>query len=186
VQMWVSPGADVGESRCRRGRVPVQMWASPGADMGMQARPGGGLANGLVSVEKRKRLGPGRMWPRSRADVGGSATFGSEACSNEEAVSKSTRISETSVELWFACATSCPRTAAPAVVLLTHESPRFESRRQGPASRHRAARVARRGSSCSLQQALSEMRRACPPAPLTHVSMHTVYPEVFQPLPSET
>jgi hypothetical protein len=42
VQMWASPGADVGESRRRCGSVRVQMWAqsrrrcgpSPGADVG--------------------------------------------------------------------------------------------------------------------------------------------------------
>ena len=32
--MWASRGADVGESRCRCGRVAVQMWTSPGADVG--------------------------------------------------------------------------------------------------------------------------------------------------------
>jgi hypothetical protein len=41
VQMWGSPGADVGHSWCRCGAVlvqmwgiPGQMWGSPGADVG--------------------------------------------------------------------------------------------------------------------------------------------------------
>jgi hypothetical protein len=38
-QMWASPGADVGESRRRWGRVPAQMWASPSADVGCPQVP---------------------------------------------------------------------------------------------------------------------------------------------------
>jgi hypothetical protein len=45
------PGADVGESRRRCGRVPAQMWASPGADVG----------------ESRRRCGLGREQHAPRA-----------------------------------------------------------------------------------------------------------------------
>jgi hypothetical protein len=54
--MWASRGADVGESRCRCGRVAVQMWASRGADVG----------------ESRSRCGrvAEQMWASRGADVG--------------------------------------------------------------------------------------------------------------------
>jgi hypothetical protein len=53
-QTWVSPGADVGQSRRRRGRVPAQMSASPGADVG----PKHGIS-GRRSVECVRALGGG-------------------------------------------------------------------------------------------------------------------------------
>jgi hypothetical protein len=54
-RLRASPGADVGESRRRCGRVPAQIWASPGADMG----------------ESRRRYGrvPAQIWASPGADV---------------------------------------------------------------------------------------------------------------------
>ena len=49
-QMWVRPGADVGESRRRCGRVPAQMWVGPGADVGP--------VPAQMWAQSRRRCGP--------------------------------------------------------------------------------------------------------------------------------
>jgi hypothetical protein len=73
-----SPGADVGESRSRCGRVPAQMWASPGADVGESRRRCGSvptqmwISPGADVGESQRRCGsvPMQMWISPGADVG--------------------------------------------------------------------------------------------------------------------
>ncbi len=78
---WPSPGADVAESRRRRGRVPAPTWPSPGANVAESRRRRGRVpaptwpSPGADVAESRHRRGrvPAPTWPSPGADVGRAA-----------------------------------------------------------------------------------------------------------------